>query len=163
MFMNFRRIHNWEELDHHVVSHMRSYTYRYLVNSYDFLNSNFNIKSNRHRKDGSTNVLVTYPYLINRPGKYARGDGKSGNDVLLLLFVKSSPENFERRQAIRDTWGNESFVWSELGATVRMVFALGVDAKRRSRVQRALLQEDQTYGDLIQQDFWIPSTTSQPN
>ncbi|KAI4798703.1 hypothetical protein KUCAC02_020514 [Chaenocephalus aceratus] len=172
MFMNFRRIHkcqvvqlltacmvlcvvmvSWEELDHHVVSHMRSYTHRYLVNSYDFLNSNFNITSNRHRKDGATNVLLTYPYLIKHPGKCARGDGKSGDDVLLLLFVKSSPENFERRQAIRDTWGNESFVWSELGATVRMVFALGVDAKRRSRVQRALLQEDQTYGDLIQQDF----------
>ncbi|XP_034072652.1 lactosylceramide 1,3-N-acetyl-beta-D-glucosaminyltransferase A-like [Gymnodraco acuticeps] len=172
MFMNFRRIHkcqfvqlltacmglcvvmvSWEELDHHVVSHMRSYTYRYLVNSYDFLNSNFNITSNRHRKDGSTNVLLTYPYLINHPGKCARGDGKSGDDVLLLLFVKSSPENFERRQAIRDTWGNESFVWSELGATMRMVFALGVDTKQRSRVQRALLQEDQTYGDLIQQDF----------
>ncbi|KAJ4922986.1 hypothetical protein JOQ06_021687 [Pogonophryne albipinna] len=172
MFMNFRRIHkcqvvqlltacmmlcvvmvSWEELDHHVVSHMRSYTYRYLVNSYDFLNSNFNLTSNRHRKDGSTNVLLTYPYLINHPGKCARGDGKSGDDVLLLLFVKSSPENFERRQAIRDTWGNERFVWSKLGATVRMVFALGVDAKQRSRVQRALLQEDQTFRDLIQQDF----------
>ncbi|XP_049444029.1 lactosylceramide 1,3-N-acetyl-beta-D-glucosaminyltransferase A-like [Epinephelus fuscoguttatus] len=178
MFMNFRRIHKcqcmqllttglvlcmvmvcWEELDHHVVSHMRSYTYRYLVNSYNFLNSSFAISSNpHHRKTGSNGVesgLRNYPYLINHPGKCGGGDGKSRDDVLLLLFVKSSPQNSERRQAIRDTWGNESFVWSELGANVRMVFALGVhpDEGRRSRVQSALLQEDQVYGDLIQQDF----------
>ncbi|XP_051233795.1 lactosylceramide 1,3-N-acetyl-beta-D-glucosaminyltransferase A [Dicentrarchus labrax] len=180
MFMNFRRIHKcqcvqllttglilcvvmvcWEELDHHVVSHMRSYTYRYLVNSYDFLNSSFAITSNHHNRedgsDGEDSELVNYAYLINHPGKCggAGADGKSWDDVLLLLFVKSSPENFERRQAIRDTWGNESFVWSKLGASVRLVFALGVhpDAEQRSRVQSALLQEDQAYGDLIQQNF----------
>lgn len=180
MFMNFRRIHKcqcvqllttglvlcmvmvcWEELDHHVVSHMRSYTYRYLVNSYDFLNSSFAVApSRRPGKDGSGGAeggLVKYPYLINHPGKCggAGGDGRTGDDVLLLLFVKSSPENFERRQAIRDTWGNESFAWSELEASVRVVFALGVhpDAQRRSGVQRALVREDQAYGDLIQQDF----------
>ncbi|XP_029286322.1 lactosylceramide 1,3-N-acetyl-beta-D-glucosaminyltransferase A [Cottoperca gobio] len=177
MFMNFRRIHKcqvmqllttcmvlcvvmvcWDELDHHVVSHMRSYSYRYLVNSYDFLNSSFNISSNHHRKDGSNDVdgrLVNYQYLFNHPGKCGGGDGKSRDDVLLLLFVKSSPENFERRQAIRDTWGNESFVRAEQGATVRLVFALGVhpDVGQRSRVQSALMQEDHIYGDLIQQNF----------
>ncbi|XP_044055576.1 lactosylceramide 1,3-N-acetyl-beta-D-glucosaminyltransferase A [Siniperca chuatsi] len=180
MFMNFRRIHKcqcmqllttglvlcvvmvcWEELDHHVVSHMKSYTYRYLVNSYDFLNSSFAMTTNHHhRKDGSNGAdggLVNYSYLINHPGKCGGGggDGKSRDDVLLLLFVKSSAENFERRQAIRDTWGNESFLWSELGASVRMVFALGVhpDVGWRSRVQSELLQEDEAYGDLIQQNF----------
>lgn len=179
MFMNFRRIRKcqcmqllttglvlcvvmvcWEELDHHVVSHMRSYTYRYLVNSYDFLNSSYALSSSRHNKDGyydADSGLGNYPYLMNHPGKCGGGggDGKSRDDVLLLLFVKSSPENFERRQAIRDTWGNESFVWSELGASVRLVFALGVhpDVGWRSRVQSALLQEDQAYGDLIQQNF----------
>ncbi|XP_010731148.1 lactosylceramide 1,3-N-acetyl-beta-D-glucosaminyltransferase A [Larimichthys crocea] len=176
MFMNFRRIRKcqcvqllttglllcvvmvcWEELDHHVVSHMRSYTYRYLVNSYDFLNSSFAVTSNHpQRKEGSVSAnggLASYPYLINHPRKC--GDGRSRSDILLLLFVKSSPENFERRQAIRDTWGNESFVWSELDANVRVLFALGVhpDAERRPSVQRALIQEDRVYGDLIQQNF----------
>ncbi|XP_071774431.2 lactosylceramide 1,3-N-acetyl-beta-D-glucosaminyltransferase A [Centroberyx gerrardi] len=183
MFVNFRRIRKcqcvqllttglvlcvvmvcWEQLDHHVVSHMRSYTYRYLVNSYNFLNTSFAINPHRrhpHGNDGSDSAVggtVSYPYLLNHPDKCiggGDGDGKRRDDVLLLLFVKSSPENFERRQAIRDTWGNESYVWSELGESVRMVFALGVhpDAWQRAGVQRALLQEDQTYGDLIQQDF----------
>ncbi|TKS74168.1 Lactosylceramide 1,3-N-acetyl-beta-D-glucosaminyltransferase A [Collichthys lucidus] len=176
MFMNFRRIRKcqcvqllttglllcmvmvcWEELDHHVVSHMRSYTYRYLVNSYDFLNSSFAVTSNHpQRKDGSVSAdggLASYPYLIDHPRKCV--DRRSRSSILLLLFVKSSPENFERRQAIRDTWGNESFVWSELGANVRVLFALGVhpDAERRPSVQRALFQEDRVYGDLIQQNF----------
>ncbi|XP_034385977.1 lactosylceramide 1,3-N-acetyl-beta-D-glucosaminyltransferase A [Cyclopterus lumpus] len=180
MFINFRRIRKcqcmqllttglllcvvmvcWEELDHHVVSHMRSYTYRYLVDNYDFLNSSYALSSSRrNRKEGYYDAdggLGNYPYLMNHPGKCGGGgrDGQSRDDVLLLLFVKSSPENFERRQAIRETWGNESFVWSELGASVRLVFALGVhpNVGWRSRVQSALLQEDQAYGDLIQQNF----------
>lgn len=178
MFMNFRRIHKcqcmqllttglvlcvvmvcWEELDHHVVSHMRSYTYRYLVNSYDFLNSSNILASSRHHRKGASHGvdggLAGYPYLINHLDKCGGGGAEGKVDVLLLLFVKSSPENFERRQAIRDTWGNESFAWSELGASVRMVFALGVhpEVGRRARVQSALLQEDQAYGDLIQQNF----------
>lgn len=173
MFVNFRRIRKcqcvqllttglvlcmvmvcWEELDHHVVSHMRSYTYRYLVNSYDFLNSSFAVSNSEYKRKNGASIDggPTRPYLINHPGKCG-GDG--AGDFLLLLFVKSSPENFERRQAIRDTWGNESFVWSTLGERVRLVFALGVhaDEGRRAAVQRELLQEDQAYEDLIQQDF----------
>lgn len=181
MFMNFRRIHKcqcvqllttglvlcmvmvcWEELDHHVVSHMRSYTYRYLVNSYDFLNSSYAISNGDYERKNHPMDLgggsMNYPYLINHPDR-CRGESGDGerteSDVLLLLFVKSSPENFERRQDIRDTWGNESFVWSELRERVRVMFALGVhpDPQRRSSVQNILQQEDSTYGDLIQQDF----------
>uniref|UniRef100_A0A3Q1FAF3 Hexosyltransferase n=1 Tax=Acanthochromis polyacanthus TaxID=80966 RepID=A0A3Q1FAF3_9TELE len=178
MFMNFRRIRKcqcvqllttglvlcvmmvcWDEVDHHIVRHVRSYMYRYLINNYDFVNSSLVINpSHGHNKDGSDSVdggFVNYPYLINHPGKCGGRDGKNWDDVLLLLFVKSSPENFERRQAIRDTWGNESFVSSELGVSVRLVFAIGIhaDAEQRSRVQKALLQENQVYRDLIQQNF----------
>ncbi|XP_028259177.1 lactosylceramide 1,3-N-acetyl-beta-D-glucosaminyltransferase A-like [Parambassis ranga] len=176
MFINFRRIHKfqcvqllttglilcmvmvcWEDLDHHVVSHVKSYTYRYLINSYDFLNSSFYVKSSRkygsNSADGAS--LVEYPYLINHAGKCKSRDGKSWDDVLLLLFVKSPPENIEQRQAIRDTWGNESFGWSKLGVNVKLVFALGIhpDVWKRSKVQSALLQEDRVYHDLIQQNF----------
>ncbi|XP_068599910.1 lactosylceramide 1,3-N-acetyl-beta-D-glucosaminyltransferase A [Brachionichthys hirsutus] len=172
MFINFRRIHKcqcmqllttglllsaammcWETLDHHVVSHVRANMYRYLVNSYDFLNSSYVI-----RTESAGGALANYPYLINHPDKCRGGGAQAGSAsdrVLLLLFVKSSPENFDRRQAIRDTWGNESFVWSELGTSVKIVFALGVHPHvgQRAGVQRALLQEDHAYKDLIQQNF----------
>lgn len=149
----------WEEVDHHVVSHVRSYTYRYLINSYDFLNSSFAVNSKHH--PGSAREPVFYPYLINHPGKCSVkvGGGSKAkeqeDDILLLLFVKSSPENSERRQAIRDTWGNETYTKSQLKVNVRVVFVLGVlpDVEQRPRVQSALLQEDEDYEDLIQQDF----------
>ncbi|KAM4574312.1 lactosylceramide 1,3-N-acetyl-beta-D-glucosaminyltransferase A [Fundulus diaphanus] len=176
MFMNCRRIHKWkcvqllttamvlcvlmvcwEELDHHVVSHVRSYSYRYLFNRYDFLNTTIS-HSNHPRKDGSSRVAghsVKYPYLINHPNKCRGKNGKHWDDVLLLLFVKSSPDNFKRRQAIRETWGNESFAWSELGVSVTLLFATGIyaDEAHRSHVQDALQQEDSAFGDLIQQSF----------
>lgn len=165
MFFNFRRIHKcqcvqllttglilclvmscWEELDHHVVSHVRSFAYRHLVNRYDFLNSSFAIATSR--EDAGPGE---YLYLMNHPGKCPRG----GAGVLLLLFVKSSPENVEQRQAIRATWGNESLLWSQLGEVVKVVFVLGLhpDVRQRPRVQAALRREDRAYGDLIQQDF----------
>lgn len=148
----------WEDLDHHVVSHMRSYSYRYLVNRYDFLNSTLVISNRRRRGDGTSSAgasLQSYRYLVNHPGKCRGGPGKGRDDVLLLLFVKSSPENFKRRQAIRKTWGNESFARSELGVGVRLLFAMGVhpDVSQRFQMQDTLWQEDQTHGDLIQQDF----------
>lgn len=169
--MNFRRIHKcqvvqllttglvlsmlmvcWEELDHHVVSHVRSYTYRYMINRYDFLNSSFTITPNHPHGKGA---LANYPYLINHPEKCEAGDGKSWDDILLLLFVKSSPESFERRRAIRETWGNESFIWTTLGVRVKLLFAIGIhpDVGQRSRVQTALRQEDKLYKDLIQRNF----------
>ncbi|XP_041861542.1 lactosylceramide 1,3-N-acetyl-beta-D-glucosaminyltransferase A [Melanotaenia boesemani] len=174
MFMNFRRISKRqcvqmlttglvlcvlmvcrEKLNHHVVSHVIAFSYRYLVNSYDFLDSSLAISSDHHSSISVDGRFVNHPYLINHPGKCKAGDGKGWDDVLLLLFVKSAPENFDRRRDIRDTWGNESFVWSELGVSVRHVFAMGVysDVGQRSRIQNALLQEDRIHGDLIQQNF----------
>lgn len=164
MFVNFRRLRKyqllttgfllctlmvcWEELDHHVVSHIRSYMYRYLVDRYNF-------DTLPH-----PSAFISYPsYLINHPQKCGGGSGIHGevgsDEILLLLFIKSAPEHHEQRQAIRETWGNESFAESQLGASVKVVFALGVhhDVRERGGIQAALLQEDQEHRDLIQRDF----------
>ncbi|MBN3277987.1 B3GN5 glucosaminyltransferase, partial [Polyodon spathula] len=133
----------WEQLDKHVVSHMKSYSYRYLVNSYNFLNDSFSIS----REEASS--LPNYQYLINHKDKCEK------QNVLLVLFVKTSPKNLERRQAIRSTWGNENYIRSELKANVKVVFALGVHKHplEREVLQRHLEREDRQYGDLIQQNF----------
>lgn len=143
---------SWEDLDHHVLSHVKSYTYRSLVNKYDFLKSSFHVAPNsNHQNDGVDGEK--YQLLINHPDKC--GSGGDGDNVFLLLFVKSSPQNLEPRQAIRETWGNETYLWSELKVNVRVVFVLGVDpdSRQRSQVQTALLLEDKAHGDLIQQHF----------
>lgn len=164
MFVNLRRVSKcqlltaslllctlmicWEELDHHVLNHLRSYMYRYLVDRYDF---------------GTLSKPITRPpsYLINHPWKCGSGSGKgrvraSGLDnIFLLLFVKSSPENYEQRQVIRETWGNESFTQTELGVQIVVLFSLGIhhDPHEQANMQASLLQEDQEHQDLIQQGF----------
>ncbi|XP_062987984.1 lactosylceramide 1,3-N-acetyl-beta-D-glucosaminyltransferase [Elgaria multicarinata webbii] len=133
----------WGPLDDStIVSHMKSYSYRYLINSYSFVNESLSLRDNLDRVAG-------YQYLINHREKCQR------QDVLLLLFVKSSPENRHRRDAIRQTWGNEQYVHHYLKANIKTLFVLGQprDLTQRDQIQKRLQMEDKMYGDLIQQDF----------
>ncbi|KAM4728900.1 lactosylceramide 1,3-N-acetyl-beta-D-glucosaminyltransferase B [Anableps anableps] len=170
MFVNFRRIRKcqlvrlmtsclllsvvmicWEQLDLIVVSHVKSYSYRYLVNGFSFINRSLTIPREKARR------FSDFPYLLDHPDKCA------DKDVLLLVFVKSFPDNTERRNAIRSTWGNETYIRNTLGVTVKVLFALGSirrkevepswSKKSNDRFQRRLIWEDQLYGDLIQKDF----------
>ncbi|KAL4691786.1 hypothetical protein H8957_002864 [Semnopithecus entellus] len=130
----------WEPIDNHIVSHMKSYSYRYLINSYDFVNDTLSLKH--------TSVGPRYQYLINHKEKC------QAQDVLLLLFVKTAPENYDRRSAIRKTWGNENYVRSQLNANIKTLFALGTPSPLEGEeLQRKLVWEDQMYNDVIQQDF----------
>lgn len=133
----------WEQVDHHVVSHVKSYSYRYLINSYDFINRSFSVSREEADSFGS------YPFLINHDKTCVE------DDVLLLLFVKTSPENYKRREAIRSTWGNQTYIRRELGVTVKVVFVMGIhpDQHKRVMLQKRLYMEDQDHEDLIQQEF----------
>lgn len=139
----------WEQLD---ISHVKSYSYRYLlVNQFTVINKSLTIPHEQARR------FSDFRYLINHPDKC------EDQDVLLLLFIKTSPQNIERRNAIRSTWGNETYIHNVLGVTVKVLFALGsIQSKkeepswsRRSDVgfQEHLLDEDRFHSDLIQQDF----------
>ncbi|NXO68323.1 B3GN5 glucosaminyltransferase, partial [Phainopepla nitens] len=132
----------WVPFDNHIVSHMKSYSYRYLINSYHFVNDSLSISRD------NLNRVSSYQYLINHREKCQQ------QDVLLLLFVKTSPENGHRRDAIRQTWGNEKYVRSQLNANIKTLFALGRPADHLQKTwQKELEFEDQKYRDLIQQDF----------
>lgn len=132
----------WESLDRNITSHVKSYSFR-MLSSLDFISANLTISHKEARK------FSNHRYLINHEQKCV------DEDVLLLLLVKSSPQNFERRQAIRSTWGNEAYIQRNLGVTVRVLFALGVhpQPEDRKKLEHRLLVEDETYQDLIQQDF----------
>ncbi|XP_070262827.1 lactosylceramide 1,3-N-acetyl-beta-D-glucosaminyltransferase [Myotis yumanensis] len=132
----------WEPFNNHIVSHMKSYSYRYLINSYDFVNESLSLKRS---EDGAPR----YQYWINHKEKC------QAQDVLLLLFVKTAPENYGRRSTIRKTWGNEKYARSQLNANIKTLFALGTPSNplTREKLQRKLVWEDQMYNDIIQQDF----------
>lgn len=130
----------WGPIDNHIVSHMKSYSYRYLINSYDFVNDTLSLK---HSSEGAR-----YPYLINHKEKC------QAQEVLLLLFIKTAPENYYRRSAIRRTWGSEEYVRSQLNANIKTLFALGTpNPLKGEELQKKLVWEDQLYNDIIQQDF----------
>ncbi|XP_055991998.1 UDP-GlcNAc:betaGal beta-1,3-N-acetylglucosaminyltransferase 9 [Sorex fumeus] len=93
-----------------------------------------------------------FPLLINQPRKCR------GARPHLLIAVKSVVSDFERRQAVRQTWGAEGRVQ---GALVRRVFLLGLpraadpagpDGERqgwRADWQSLLRAESRAYGDIL--------------
>ena len=86
-----------------------------------------------------------FTYRMDHPDKC------SGQDVHLLIFVKSATGRAERRRAIRSTWGNEAYIQRRTGVTVKVLFALGAPSAPED--QEDLEREDRLHGDLIQQDF----------
>ncbi|XP_073909569.1 N-acetyllactosaminide beta-1,3-N-acetylglucosaminyltransferase 3 [Castor canadensis] len=72
--------------------------------------------------------------------------------VFLLMAIKSSPHNYERRELVRRTWGRERQVQ---GAPLRRVFLVGTanDPHQASKVNRLLDLEARTHGDILQWDF----------
>lgn len=90
-----------------------------------------------------------FPPLWDAPAKCA---GRRG--VFLLLAVKSSPANYERRELIRRTWGQER---SYSGRQVRRLFLLGTpapeDAERADRLAALVGLEAREHGDMLQWAF----------
>ncbi|XP_066438089.1 N-acetyllactosaminide beta-1,3-N-acetylglucosaminyltransferase 2-like isoform X1 [Eleutherodactylus coqui] len=80
--------------------------------------------------------------IINQPDKCPL------NKTFLLLAIKSSPQNFAQRQAIRDTWGTER---SYGGRYVRLVFLLGTVPVLD--LSPLLEYENSRSHDLLQWDF----------
>ncbi|KAG7471155.1 hypothetical protein MATL_G00121270 [Megalops atlanticus] len=89
------------------------------------------------------------PILIDQPDKCA-SEGKEGQ-TYLLFAIKSVPRNFERRQAIRETWGQERVY--EGGLRVRTVFLLGTSSTEDPDLGQLLSFEAQHFGDLLQWGF----------
>ncbi|KAM9326422.1 UDP-GlcNAc:betaGal beta-1,3-N-acetylglucosaminyltransferase 8 [Gastrophryne carolinensis] len=80
--------------------------------------------------------------ILNQPQKCPM------NDTFLLLAIKSSPQNFAQRQAVRDSWGSEK---SYGGRNVRLVFLLGIAPG--PDLSPLLAYEDGHFHDLLQWDF----------
>ncbi|XP_072287134.1 UDP-GlcNAc:betaGal beta-1,3-N-acetylglucosaminyltransferase 8 isoform X2 [Pyxicephalus adspersus] len=80
--------------------------------------------------------------IINQPKKCAR------NNTFLLLAIKSSPQNFAQRQAVRDSWGGEK---NYGGKNVKLVFLLGTIPL--PNLSPLLAYENNHSHDLLQWDF----------
>lgn len=90
------------------------------------------------------------PALINQPTKCPSRRGTT-EDTFLLFAIKSSPGNFARRQAVRETWGRGGVY--ESGLRVQTVFVLGSSPSEDPDLGPLLAFEAQRYGDILQWDF----------
>jgi len=70
----------------------------------------------------------------------------------LVIYVHTAPAHHSRRQAVRSTWGNLTR-WSTASAPITLRFVMGRPANDNGHQRRALVEEQATYGDLVQLDF----------
>ncbi|XP_060889852.1 N-acetyllactosaminide beta-1,3-N-acetylglucosaminyltransferase 3-like [Labrus mixtus] len=91
-----------------------------------------------------------FPMLLDLPGKCGGADNSA--DVFLLLVIKSSPGNYDRREVLRKTWAKER---THNGARIRRIFISGTTASgfEKERLNKLLELEQQEYSDILQWDF----------
>ncbi|KAI7805677.1 N-acetyllactosaminide beta-1,3-N-acetylglucosaminyltransferase 2 [Triplophysa rosa] len=89
------------------------------------------------------------PIFIDQPGKCVSGN--KAEHIFLLFAIKSAPTHFERRQAVRETWGKEGAY--ENGVQVRTVFLLGRSSMDDPSLDKLLSLEAQEFRDLLIWDF----------
>lgn len=88
-----------------------------------------------------------HPYIINEPDKCP----KSKPAPFLVLLVVTEARQVEARNAIRETWGNESIT---PGLEFIRLFLLGTNEGELGNIQQKMLEaESRKYHDIIQQDF----------
>ncbi|TSK67247.1 Beta-1,3-galactosyltransferase 2 [Bagarius yarrelli] len=86
-----------------------------------------------------------YHFLLDEP------DVCKQKKPFLVLMVPVAPQQLEARNAIRNTWGNESIVQ---GKKISVFFMLGLPKDSQDEKQRVQLSlESQQYHDLIQSNF----------
>ncbi|XP_038858792.1 beta-1,3-galactosyltransferase 2-like [Salvelinus namaycush] len=85
-----------------------------------------------------------YRYILNQPFKCR------DRTPFLVLLIAAEPGQADARNAIRQTWGNESVA---MGLTFVRLFLLGLGRSSDSYTQTAIEEESRVHNDIIQQDY----------
>nr|XP_019953981.1 PREDICTED: N-acetyllactosaminide beta-1,3-N-acetylglucosaminyltransferase 3 isoform X1 [Paralichthys olivaceus]XP_019953982.1 PREDICTED: N-acetyllactosaminide beta-1,3-N-acetylglucosaminyltransferase 3 isoform X1 [Paralichthys olivaceus] len=91
-----------------------------------------------------------FSMILDIPDKCGGADKSA--EIFLLLVIKSSPMNYERREVLRKTWAKER---SHNGMQVRRLFISGVTGSHveEERQNKLLEMEQNEYNDILQWDF----------
>ena len=85
--------------------------------------------------------IINFKYIGNLDCSYCQS-------VDLIIYILSSPTNFDRRNNIRSTWGS---IRSHLGLKVKHVFIIG--SRNDSDLQTQINKEKMKYNDIVQGNF----------
>jgi len=105
-----------------------------------------------HRENANRS-LIQYHLAYPRNYRFILDDTEvcRSNTPYLVLVVPVAPSNRKARDAIRQTWGNETLVQGEL---IQTVFLLGLPSRGNvTEQQEDVSKENLQYHDLIQSDF----------
>ena len=101
-------------------------------------------KSDTNKTDEATNSTIqNISYLIN-----SENTCSEVSDSFVVALVHTAIGNFERRNFIRNTWGNISMFENK---KIRLVFLLGKPEKKQ--YQSAINFENKQYNDIVQGAF----------
>ncbi|KAM4545662.1 N-acetyllactosaminide beta-1,3-N-acetylglucosaminyltransferase 3-like [Odontesthes bonariensis] len=91
-----------------------------------------------------------FPMLLDIPDKCGGADGSA--EVFLLLVIKSSPENYDRREVLRKTWAKERL---QNGVWIQRLFISGTlnSGFAKKRLNKLLELEQRENNDILQWDF----------
>ncbi|XP_004067921.1 N-acetyllactosaminide beta-1,3-N-acetylglucosaminyltransferase 3 [Oryzias latipes] len=91
-----------------------------------------------------------FPMLLDNPDKC--GEISGDTEPFLLLVIKSSPQNYERREVLRKTWAQERMY---KGAWIRRVFISGTSGAgfEKQKLNKLLKMENEENKDILQWDF----------
>ncbi|XP_008301459.1 UDP-GlcNAc:betaGal beta-1,3-N-acetylglucosaminyltransferase 3-like [Stegastes partitus] len=91
-----------------------------------------------------------FPMILDIPDKCGGAEGSA--EIFLLLVIKSSPVNYDRREVLRKTWAKERL---QNGVWIRRLFIAGTrgDGFEKMRLNKLLEFEQHEYNDILQWDF----------
>uniref|UniRef100_A0A3B5B8M8 Hexosyltransferase n=1 Tax=Stegastes partitus TaxID=144197 RepID=A0A3B5B8M8_9TELE len=91
-----------------------------------------------------------FPMILDVPDKCGGATGSA--EVFLLLVIKSSPVNYDRRDVLRKTWAEERL---QNGVWIRRLFISGTrgDGFEKMRLNKLLKLEQHENNDILQWDF----------
>lgn len=102
----------------------------------------------RNNKIPSISPINMYNYSFS---KTCEEKCKDLTSLGLVIIVKSALDNFERRQVIRNTYGDENRFPD---INIRTVFLLGIkDFSNEYNVQQSIDEESKTFRDIVQANF----------
>ncbi|KAL7866633.1 hypothetical protein AOLI_G00144470 [Acnodon oligacanthus] len=110
------------------------------------LSANNTNTNSLHREMGVGGQLAAQPYryVLNEPYKCR------DSSPFLILLIAAEPRQVEARNAIRQTWGNESVA---MGLGFVRIFLLGMGSSTDGYPQAAIEEESFQHHDIIQQAY----------